>query len=323
MLQAENEEEYAEWILALRSQTEEALLGLGFGTDGGGGLGLSPPTSPLYSLGPLRTGAEKGGGTHAAFVERVRRANPTCADCGAPGPEWAVTTAGVMVCIQCSGIHRSLGVHISRVRSLLLDRWPRALRLVMESVGNAQFNDVWEAALSYPSEGKGGKPLGLAASREEREAFIRDKYLGRAFVAQGERAGEEEDPDVILYEAARKGDVMGLLWSLAHGGVVNYVSPGQRGRTPVHAVCEGAKGGGGGGTQGRLVCLELLHQNGACLDALDADEASPLDLAMMHAGAPLNGGEEEWRQLNQLSVGSCGNMSLVSYLLAKLEKRTP
>ena len=39
------------------------------------------------------------------------------------GPDWASTNIGVVFCIECSGVHRSLGVHISKVKSLTLDRW--------------------------------------------------------------------------------------------------------------------------------------------------------------------------------------------------------
>lgn len=49
--------------------------------------------------------------------------NTRCADCGQKDPEWAVLNLGILICVRCSGIHRSLGVHISKVRSLELDKW--------------------------------------------------------------------------------------------------------------------------------------------------------------------------------------------------------
>ena len=49
--------------------------------------------------------------------------NSTCADCGKENPDWASINLGILVCIECSGIHRNLGSHISKVRSLSLDSW--------------------------------------------------------------------------------------------------------------------------------------------------------------------------------------------------------
>lgn len=62
-------------------------------------------------------------------------------------PDWASLNLGALMCIECSGIHRNLGTHLSRVRSLDLDSWPVELSMVMTAIGNAMANSVWEGAL--------------------------------------------------------------------------------------------------------------------------------------------------------------------------------
>ena len=59
--------------------------------------------------------------------------NEVCADCKAPLPEWVSLNLGVIICLECSGIHRSLGTHVSKVRSLCLDKIPRAQLRVRSS----------------------------------------------------------------------------------------------------------------------------------------------------------------------------------------------
>jgi Arf-GAP with GTPase, ANK repeat and PH domain-containing protein 1/3/4/5/6/9/11 len=62
-------------------------------------------------------------------IQALRRidGNDRCADCSAQQPQWASINLGTLICIECSGIHRKLGSHISKVRSLELDDWPLAI----------------------------------------------------------------------------------------------------------------------------------------------------------------------------------------------------
>ncbi|KAJ8340892.1 hypothetical protein SKAU_G00331830 [Synaphobranchus kaupii] len=85
--------------------------------------------------------------TEAIALQSIRnlRGNSHCVDCEAQNPDWASLNLGALICIECSGIHRNLGTHLSRVRSLDLDEWPLELIKVMSSIGNELANSVWEA----------------------------------------------------------------------------------------------------------------------------------------------------------------------------------
>lgn len=64
--------------------------------------------------------------------------NAACVDCGSPNPEWASVTYGTLVCLRCSGRHRSYGVQTSFVRSVRMDSWSHAHVLAMLEGGNEQ-----------------------------------------------------------------------------------------------------------------------------------------------------------------------------------------
>ncbi|KAL0910996.1 hypothetical protein M5K25_019096 [Dendrobium thyrsiflorum] len=106
--------------------------------------------------------------------------NRVCADCGSPSPKWVSLSFGVFICIKCSGIHRSLGVHISKVLSVNLDEWTDdQVDSVIDAGGNAAVNMRYEALLA--DNIKKPKPDALI---EERTDFIRRKYELQQFSAK-------------------------------------------------------------------------------------------------------------------------------------------
>ncbi|TKC39084.1 hypothetical protein EI555_010713, partial [Monodon monoceros] len=84
--------------------------------------------------------------SEAMALQSIRniRGNSHCVDCETQNPNWASLNLGALMCIECSGIHRNLGTHLSRVRSLDLDDWPIELIKVMSSIGNELANSIWE-----------------------------------------------------------------------------------------------------------------------------------------------------------------------------------
>lgn len=91
------------------------------------------------------------------------------------GPTWASKNLGLFICMDCAGIHRSLGVHISEVRSCALDSWTSSWVSVMEAVGNSKGNQIWEARMASHIK------IGPQSNSLARNKFIRDKYERRLY----------------------------------------------------------------------------------------------------------------------------------------------
>lgn len=112
--------------------------------------------------------------------------NQVCSDCTERQPRWASLIVpppgapagslpiGAFCCLECSGSHRRLGVHISFVRSINLDSWKEKEVQAMENGGNVKVNAIFEANLNVE------KPTNHA-DLNTRERFIRDKYERRKF----------------------------------------------------------------------------------------------------------------------------------------------
>lgn len=74
--------------------------------------------------------------------------NNSCCDCNANDPEWLVTNLGIFICIECCGIHRELGVHISKTQSIKIDHLTSSQLIIARMIGNAKLNRIFEANLS-------------------------------------------------------------------------------------------------------------------------------------------------------------------------------
>ncbi|KAF3860925.1 hypothetical protein F7725_001180 [Dissostichus mawsoni] len=136
----------------------------------------SPSTSSIDSASEPRERSVRG----ESILQRIQLlpGNEQCCDCGQADPRWASINLGILLCIECSGIHRSLGVHCSKVRSLTLDSWEPELLKLMCELGNSVINHIYEG--SYQEQGL-KKPL-PSSSRQEKEAWIKSKYVERKFL---------------------------------------------------------------------------------------------------------------------------------------------
>ncbi|XP_077243285.1 ADP-ribosylation factor GTPase-activating protein AGD5-like [Tasmannia lanceolata] len=99
--------------------------------------------------------------------------NRECADCKSKGPRWASVNLGIFICMQCSGIHRSLGVHISKVRSATLDTWLPEQVAFIQTMGNEKSNSYWEEELP-PNYDRVGIENFIRAKYEEKRWIPRD-----------------------------------------------------------------------------------------------------------------------------------------------------
>ncbi|KAJ2831443.1 hypothetical protein GGI24_001573, partial [Coemansia furcata] len=151
--------------------------------------------------------------------------NDRCVDCGKRGPEWAVINLGILVCIDCSGIHRSLGVHVSKVRSIKLDNWEPELMQIMQRLGNHRVNRIYEALDPKSDEPK--KP-DQECPRDLKLPYLTQKYANRLYVQREPSL----DADAKLILAARTADMPLALEALAQGASVSAYDA-KTGSTPL------------------------------------------------------------------------------------------
>ncbi|XP_067277391.1 stromal membrane-associated protein 1 isoform X3 [Pseudorasbora parva] len=147
-----------------------------------------------------REKAQKLNEQHQAILSKMLREddNKYCADCEAKGPRWASWNLGVFICIRCAGIHRNLGVHISRVKSVNLDQWTPEQIQSVQSMGNTKARQLYEAHL----------PENFRRPQTDQavEFFIRDKYERKKYYDKNAVNGAIKEREKKKEEKKREKD---------------------------------------------------------------------------------------------------------------------
>ena len=192
-----------------------------------------------------------------AIIDDIQRlpGNEVCCDCGSPDPTWLSTNLGILTCIECSGIHREMGVHISRIQSLELDKLGTSELLLAKNVGNNSFNDIMEGNLPSPSP----KPS-PSSDMTARKEFITAKYVDHKFSRKTCASAAAKLNELL--EAVKSRDLLALIQVYAEGVELMepLLEPGQEpGETALHLAVRTAD-------QTSLHLVDFLVQNCGNLD---------------------------------------------------------
>lgn len=263
-VQAEGIGDYNRWISAIRGGIERMLITGGIGPSislsGKVIKGVSVPMkADSLETTQKRQQAVSRRKENNARVAVITAANPYCAECGRVEPEWVSINLGCLICISCSGVHRSLGVHISKVRSLTLDELEVEEYNLLDLMGNELSNSIWEAAILEKGEGAKLKATDADAARYK---YILAKYHEKLFLTPV----DDTDFNSLLFAAASSGDVRGVLRAIVYGANISGLHNGQ---TALHIAAQA----------GSTTCCTLLMSHGADSNAVNDNGQSATEVA--------------------------------------------
>lgn len=269
VLQAESTKDLKEWTSALRRCIENELVSGGNGRNSW-----------------RRSGSDKNGqfnirhdGVSAKILE-IMENNNTCADCRAPNPDWASINLGIVICIRCSGVHRSMGSHISQVRSLTLDLniWSTPLLGILAGIGNSESKKIYEHGVSsndiptrcmrIRNTNNSSNIIDIVDETDESctlvENWIHQKYEQRKYIGT---CPQNYDAHAVLIQAAKQNHMPDIVQALCFGADIN--KPDHVGRSALMAAA----------ASGHVAAVALLYFNGARLDVQDGAGDRPVDVA--------------------------------------------
>ncbi|KAL4279954.1 hypothetical protein GQ457_03G011120 [Hibiscus cannabinus] len=169
-------------------------------------------------------------GTRAEPVSAVLReipGNDVCAECNAHEPEWASLNLGILLCIGCSGVHRNLGVHISKVRSLTLDVkvWEPSVVELFRSLGNSYCNSVWEGLLLQNESVDESNAISTSITKPcpkdpicDKEKYINAKYVRKLLIIRDPEQHGVPQNQVNIWHAVKADNLREVYHLIAVSG---------------------------------------------------------------------------------------------------------
>ena len=289
IFQSQTESEVEEWVTTIRNAISNQICSYNTTTT----TSTVTPTTPhtpnetsetshldimnssvnehYYNFNELNTHSNNEGMTltsSPALIETLISQN-ICADCGAKSPTWLSVNWLTLICIDCSSAHRSLGVQVSKIRSLRLDNVDRDCIEVLLCVNQLKINGLLEAtSKSYE------KPK-CNSTFTEKEIFIVNKYKQVKYLKRLTKKEIGNDIPLNMFTYIENADMIGVYYYIkmklcnVNG---NYKYKDEENYSFIHHSAR----------FGQLNALKLLLILGGDINAIDEKNMKPIDYAILY-----------------------------------------
>ncbi|KAJ6241392.1 centaurin/arf [Anaeramoeba flamelloides] len=188
------------------------------------------------------------------------RGNNICADCSRENPQWCSITHGVLICDDCSSIHRTLGEDISKVKSILSSEWKEESIELIKELGNLRVNSIYERKLIRR------KPT-INSILDYKKTFITEKYKEKKYL---QKLGSSAELNEKLYNSIQNNKLFDSFFCIAYGANPNWKNAKRQNQTSLHhAIASCNKS-----------IINLLLISGSRFDIIDSNMQTPLHIAV-------------------------------------------